>query len=100
MIQVIKVTGESLSPEYCEGDFVLVVKIPFLLRSVKAGDVVVFRQIAYGEMIKIVDRLDDGGNLLYVRGSHPESKDSRHFGPVPRSDLIGKVLWHFRKPGN
>jgi signal peptidase I len=96
MFQVIKVENDSLTPEYQEGDFVLVVKIPFFLRSIRPGDVVVFRQIAYGQMIKRVERLDAQGELIYVRGSHAESQDSRHFGPVPRGDLVGKVIWHIR----
>jgi signal peptidase I len=98
MIQLIKVTGDSLSPEYQEGDFVLVVKIPFFLRSIRPGDVIVFRQIAYGDLIKRVERIDPAADLLYVKGSHPDSQDSRQFGPIPRSDLIGKVIWHLRKP--
>jgi type IV secretory pathway protease TraF len=24
------------------------------------------------------------------------STDSRQFGPIPRSSLIGKVIWHIR----
>ena len=97
MLQVIKIEGDSLKPEYQEGDFVLVVKIPFFFRSIRPGDVVVFRQIAYGQMIKRVERLDSQGELIYVRGSHKESTDSRHFGPVPRVDLVGKVIWHIRR---
>ena len=97
MLQIIRITGDSLSPEYREGDFVLVVKIPFFLRDIRPGDLVVFRQIAYGRMIKYVDRLDAHGELLYVRGSHPDSTDRRQFGPVPRGDLIGKVIWHIRQ---
>ena len=98
MFQFIRITGDSLSPEYREGDFVLVVKIPFFLRTIRPGDVVVFHQIAYGRMVKRVESLDVSGELFYVRGSHPDSTDSRQFGPVPRSDLIGKVIWQIRKP--
>ena len=96
MFQVIRVTGDSLSPEYQEGDFVLVVKIPFFLRTIRPGDVVTFRQIAYGTLIKRVERIDADGELLYVVGEHPDSTDSRRFGPVPREDVIGKVIWHIR----
>jgi signal peptidase I len=98
MFQVIRIIEDSLSPEYQEGDFVLLVKIPFFLRSIHPGDVIVFRQAAYGQMIKRVESLDAQGDLIDVRGTHPDSKDSRHFGPVPRDDLIGKVIWHIRKP--
>ena len=97
MFQVIRINSDSLSPEYQEGDFVLISKIPFFLRNISPGDVVVFRQIAYGRMIKRVERLDPHGGLVYVRGDHIDSKDSRHFGPIPRVDLLGKVIWHLRR---
>ena len=96
MLQVLRVTGDSLSPEYKEGDFVLVVKIPFFFRTIRPGDIIVFRQMAYGELIKCVERIDFTYGLIYVRGSHPESTDSRKFGPVPINDVIGKVIWHIR----
>lgn len=96
MLQIVKVTGNSLSPEYQDGDFVLVVKIPIFLRSIHPGDTIVFYQIAYGEMIKHVDHLDDQGELIYVRGLHPDSMDSRQFGPISKRDVVGKVIWHIR----
>ena len=93
MFQILKVTGESLSPFFVQGDYVLVVKIPFVLRRLKPGDVVVFRHPAYGVMIKRLEHLSEDGEVLFVLGSHPDSNDSRSFGPVPRHWLIGKVIW-------
>jgi signal peptidase I len=97
MFHVLRIENDSLSPEYQEGDFVLISKIPFFLRRLKPGDVVVFRQIAYGRMIKRIEKIDQYAELFYVLGDHPDSKDSRHFGPVPCEDLIGKVIWHIRQ---
>jgi len=94
MIQILKVTGESLSPFFLEGDFVVVSKIPFVLRKIKAGDIVVFRHPGYGTMIKKVERISPDGEEIYVVGTHPESTDSRQFGPLQRRQLIGKVIWH------
>ncbi|MBN1148439.1 MAG: hypothetical protein JXA78_14360 [Anaerolineales bacterium] len=99
MFGLLKVTGESLSPDYREGDFVLLLKIPFFLRRLRQGDTVVFRQPYYGVMIKRVEWQSQGGGLVYVLGAHPDSADSRKFGPVPREDLLGKVVWHIKKPG-
>ena len=98
MLKVLKVTGDSLSPFFLEGDFVVVSKIPFFLRQPRSGDVVVFRHPAYGTMIKRVERLSPGGEEVYVVGEHPLSTDSRQFGPLPRSALRGLVIWHIRKP--
>ena len=46
MLKFIKVSGKSLLPEYREGDFVLVAKIPFFLRHIRQGDIVVFAKFA------------------------------------------------------
>jgi len=76
-----------------QGDYVLVTKIPKILRRIKPGDVVVFRHPAYGVMIKRLERLSGDGAELFVMGNHPDSNDSRSFGAVPRRWLVGKVIW-------
>ena len=93
MIQLLKVTGESLSPFFVHGDYVLVTGLPRVLRRLKPGDVVVFRHPAYGVMIKQVDHLSEDGEELFVLGSHPDSNDSRSFGLIPRGWVFGKVFW-------
>jgi len=97
MIQILRVTGESLSPFFLEGDFVVVSKIPFVLRKVKSGDIVVFRHPVYGTMVKKIERISPDGEEIFVLGTHPESTDSRQFGPLQRNQLIGKVIWHIGK---
>jgi signal peptidase I len=96
MLRFLKVTGDSLAPEYQEGDFVLVSKIPFYLVPPSPGDVIAFRQPGYGLLIKRIQNIaPDGG--LNVIGNHPDSIDSRVFGTVRRTDIIGKVIWHILK---
>jgi signal peptidase I len=84
-------------PRFREGDFLLVSPLPALFGRVRVGDAVAFRQGEHGTMIKYVNKVLDNDHYL-VRGTHPQSVDSRHFGPVSRSDLIGRVLWHLKKP--
>jgi signal peptidase I len=89
--------GDSLTPEFHQGDFVLVSKIPFLFVPPSPGDVIAFHQPGYGLLIKRIQNLNlDGG--VNVIGNHPESIDSRVFGSVRREDIIGKVIWHIRRP--
>ena len=96
MLRLLKIRGDSMAPEYSQGDFVLVSKIPFFLARPSPGDVIAFRQPGYGLYIKRIQNvtLDDGVNVI---GSHPESVDSRVFGPVRRKDIVGKVIWHIKK---
>jgi signal peptidase I len=96
MIQVIRVSGSSLAPIYQEGDFVVIVKIPFLLHinRLKEDDVIVFQLPDYGVMMKRVQYISSQDGGIFVYGTHPSSIDSRHFGPIRQIDIIGKVIWH------
>jgi nickel-type superoxide dismutase maturation protease len=96
MLRFLKVEGNSLLPRYREGDYVLVAGTPFPSGRIKPGDVVAFRHADHGTLIKLVESVNEGG--YHVVGTHPQSIDSRHFGPVGRQDLIGKVVWHIRQP--
>jgi len=89
-----KVTGKSLSPNYLEGDYLLVLRIPFFWHRLKAGDFVVFHHPVYGVMVKKLESSSNNGAELFVIGSHPESTDSRQFGPIPARWVIGKVIAH------
>ncbi len=97
MVRFLRVEGDSLHPRYRQGDYVLVGSTPFPTRRIKPGDVVAFRHPIHGTLIKLVDSAGPEG--YHVVGTHPQSVDSRHFGPVRREALIGKVLWHVRQPG-
>lgn len=97
MLRILKVTGESLSPFLMAGDYVLVGSLPRRLLSIREGDIVVLRHPQYGTLIKRVESLSAGGDELFVVGDHPDSIDSRMFGPVRRASVVGKVLKAFRK---
>jgi nickel-type superoxide dismutase maturation protease len=100
MLRLVRVTGSSLSPQYREGDFVLISKIPFLFGALQAGDVVVFRHPLYGLLIKQVREVSPDGRELFVVGTQENSIDSRIFGTISRRSLLGKVIWHLRKPAD
>jgi phage repressor protein C with HTH and peptisase S24 domain len=98
MVKFIKISGNSLAPEYQEGDFVLIAKMPPFLYSVREGDLFVFRHPLFGTMVKKVHRVSADANQICVIGTHENSIDSRQFGPVRKDELIGKVIWHIRRP--
>ena len=98
MFKLIKVTGASLSPDYLEGDYVLIVSSPFFLKQIRVGDTIVFRRPDYGTLIKRVLDVSPDQSAYFVVGTHPNSLDSRHFGPVSGRELYGKVIWHIKKP--
>ncbi|MCJ7696580.1 MAG: S26 family signal peptidase [Anaerolineaceae bacterium] len=94
MLKFFKIKGESLYPEYRNGDYVLVAKSPFPYIRMKIGDVIAFHQAEYGLMIKRISEISEAADIIEVKGSVIESIDSRSFGPVRRKDVIGKVIWH------
>ncbi len=95
LLRLIKVTGESLSPYFESGDFILATG--WGLARTPNGAAVVFRHPYYGLMIKLLqDRTEDG--RWFVVGSHPYSTDSREFGPIPPDWVIGRVIGAIRGP--
>ena len=94
MFQVLRIRGESMSPEYQSGDFVLLMK--FFRGKIRIGDIIVFENKMYGTLIKCVEKVTDEG--IYVVGTGENSLDSRRLGPVKPDAVQGKVIWHIRRP--
>jgi len=93
MFKFIQVTGNSLSPSYQEGDYVLIGTCSFFF-GINEGNSIVFTHPDYGLLIKKVTQIHPSGDFFEVRGTQPRSVDSRIFGPIPKKYLVGKVLWH------
>ncbi|MBV9659977.1 MAG: nickel-type superoxide dismutase maturation protease [Acidimicrobiales bacterium] len=86
------VTGDSMQPAFRPGDRLLVAG-PWPPRP---GQVVAVRDPRVPErlLVKRVHHVESGG--LDVRGDNPPaSTDSRHFGPVPRELLVGRVVHRY-----
>ncbi len=98
MLRFLRITGDSLAPDYQEGDFVLILTLPFFRHRLREGDVIVFRHAYYGTLIKRVLRVDAASGDVYVVGAHEGSLDSRRLGPIRRAMVLGRVLWHIRAP--
>ena len=79
-----RVSGDSMVPDYHDGDLVLVVPdAPFAV-----GDVVVARHPFKNiDVIKYVGSIEDG----YVYLQSPAGDDSRVFGRAPVASIRGRV---------
>lgn len=82
-----RVQGPSMLPTYREG---AVVVVSNLMRP-RVGSVVV-ANLASEEVIKRVRSVTEAGKFYLVGDNHAQSIDSREYGPVKRSDIIGVVL--------
>jgi len=98
MFRIHKVTGDSMSPDYQEGDFVLIATGDFVRKRLKAGDVIIFEHKLYGTLIKRIASFDPETAEAYVEGTRPDSLDSRRLGTIRHNAIRGKVIAHISKP--
>jgi nickel-type superoxide dismutase maturation protease len=92
LVRRVEVRGASMRPTLEPGDRLLVLA----WRRIRAGDLVALsdpRQPAR-TLVKRVARVDDA--RLTVLGDDPAvSTDSRSFGPVPRSSVLGRAVYRY-----
>ena len=91
MLKILRIQGESMTPEYQDGDFVLIVGVKYP----KEGDVIVFHNQLYGTLLKRIEKITEQG--IYVIGTGENSLDSRRLGPVSPDKVQGKVIWHIKR---
>lgn len=111
-LRVVVVDGCSMAPTYRDGDRLLA--LYGWDRPLRRGDVVVVRaptpgwtpeqpvEAAHQALVKRVShvggepRPDGRGHVpsgaVYVEGDAPGGYDSRVFGPLPRPEVLGRVL--------
>lgn len=87
-----------MSPDYQNGDFVLIVTFRFILNRLKTGDTIIFDHQLYGTLIKRIASFDSKTAEVYVEGTRSDSLDSRRLGTIRRDAVRGKVIAHFPRP--
>ena len=94
-----RVTGASMSPTLESGDELIVDARAFRKRPPRVGDIVVARH-PFRADVKVVKRVTavTETNHFFLQGDNPsplESSDSRSFGPLPISHILGRVTHRF-----
>ncbi len=79
-----------MEPDFYEGDYLLI--RPLIKPQI--GDVVVIKNENNLFLKKISDIRTSN---YFVTGNHPDSIDSKTFGPIQRNMIIGKVLKRISK---
>jgi len=88
------VRDTSMQPAFRPGDRLVIAR---WMRP-RQGDAVVVRDPERPStfLVKRVGRLAANNGDLVVQGDNPNvSRDSRHFGPVPRRLLVGRVVYRY-----
>lgn len=112
-LRVVVVDGDSMAPTYRDGDRLLAA-YGLRLLPIRRGDVVVVRAPDPGwradralddAHVSVVKRVTatggqpqpDGAGAVpvgsvFVEGDAPGGYDSRTFGPLPRTEIVGRIL--------
>lgn len=93
-LRILRISGHSMEPEFSDNDIVVVGKFPFVRLHLKKGDVVVFRY-KKDLLLKRVKKIDNG-KVFLVGNNRGDSFDSRKFGWIKKSDVLGKVRKIYR----
>jgi nickel-type superoxide dismutase maturation protease len=82
--------GTSMNPTLRDGEVVLVDRDA----SIEVGDIVVAKHPIEqnSEVVKRVERINERGHYFLVGDNSDDSTDSRHYGPVTREYIKGKVV--------
>jgi nickel-type superoxide dismutase maturation protease len=93
----LEVTGESMVPTLLPGDRVIVLRGLGPLRpAIRTGDLVALVDPRSGGRTMIKRVAGIGGSGVVVRGDNSAaSTDSRHFGPVDRRAIRGRVVYRY-----
>ena len=87
-VRLVVVDGESMLPTLEPGDRLLVLRL-----APRVGDVVA---IDHAGLVKVKRVTAIDGSLVTVLGDNPSaSTDSRTFGPVHRSTIIGRAVYRY-----
>ncbi len=88
-----RVHGPSMLPEFKSGGLVLVEKLSYRFRNPARGEVIVFNSPVGGQQIdRVIKEVEP--QMYWVEGDNTDqSTDSRDFGPVAKSAIIGRVMW-------
>lgn len=91
----LEVEGVSMVPVLAPGDRILVLRTD----QIAVGDIIACTDPDGSESILVKRAAGVDRNSVRVEGDNfGASRDSRHFGPVPRSTIVGRVLWCYWSP--
>jgi nickel-type superoxide dismutase maturation protease len=91
----VTVAGDSMLPSFRAGDRLLVVPT----RNLSAGQVVALRDPTAPDRLLVKRVREVAGDGLDVRGDNEQaSTDSRTFGAVPSTMVIGRVVYRYHPP--
>lgn len=94
MFKIVKVKGDSMQPCYHHNDFVLLKHVAE--KALQKGDDIVCRHHQFGLILKRIKNITL--NKLELTGLNTSSTSSSMLGTINTIDVVGRVIWHIKKP--
>lgn len=91
-----KIADRSMEPAFKSGDYVFVSKLAYVFGNPSKDDVVVLKHPKEKEkfIIKRISLVTNSDEYYVIGDNRSFSQDSRHFGPVKKNSIVGKVWVH------
>jgi len=91
-----KIEDRSMEPTLKSGDYVFVNKLAYVFGDPSKGDVVVLIHPEEKNkfLIKRISLVTSSDEYFVVGDNKGFSQDSRHFGPIKKELIVGKVWIH------
>ena len=93
-----KIHDKSMEPNFKTGDYVLVNKLSYTFGNPSKGDVIVLKHPKEKNkfLIKRISVVTNSDEYYVVGDNKSYSQDSRHFGPIKKNLIVGKVLFRIK----
>jgi signal peptidase I len=101
-LKTMVVEGDSMTPTYNRGDWLLGRWSTFAATQLRPGMVVVIERseqpgIFYVKRISEISTRKDGHGEIYLLSDNPKGTDSRQWGWLPISDVRARILFRTRR---
>lgn len=90
-LSIFRVLGHSMEPNLKNNRTVIVSSIPYLFKSPKIGEIVVFKDKKSGKLILKRIKKINGFKFIVVGDNRKDSKD---FAFIERSQIVGKLIFN------
>ncbi len=88
LLHIRRIVGDSMRPALRPKQIVIAIG---LFRNLQAGDIVIVQHQGVEKIKRI--KFCTADHIFIVGDNSESSIDSRHFGLIPRSAVVGKVVW-------
>jgi len=95
MINILKIEGASMQPEYNHNDYIIALKPVFNI-MIKKNKNVIFMHSSLGLLIKKISNVDSQKKIIYVKGNNGLSISQEMLGPIKFSQIKGFPLIHIK----